>query len=104
MNTVDRIYATFNKEKTSQRISNEEEGKLNQNLQYQNKEMKVIKRKLTQRKGSGDSNDVVPKLNPQGSIGTLKNKKESIALVNENMNPASPMTHREETVLDFTDN
>ena len=67
--------------------------------------MKVIKKKLTQRKGSGDSNDTILKREAQGSNqGTFKQKKESIVLINDKINPASPMTHRDETLLDFTDN
>ena len=66
--------------------------------------MKVLQKRLTQRKGSSDSSDIKYKMQKQSSIGGLKSQKDSIALVNEKLNPASPMTQREESVLDFTDN
>ena len=63
MGSVDRIYATFNKDKTSQRISNEEnKSSAGQNITSKEK---ILMKRLTQRKGSGDSNEIQFKLNKQ---------------------------------------
>ncbi len=58
--SMERIYATFNKEKTTQRISNEDEA--NMHNQQSNPDKKVGKRKMSHRKGSSDLNDIKYKL------------------------------------------
>ena len=90
-NNIERSYYSYNKDKTSHRGKEEEQKHPNGPMQFsQTKESFFMKR-------NGAVNE------SKQSIPLKQNSLDGLSQINEKNNPASPMTHREESILNFTD-